>query len=384
MKTITVAASKTYEITIGDGILKDAGAVLRRATVAADAVGAACAAGAGAAGGAGAAAGAGGVGSAGRARIAAIVTDDNVAALYSKPLADSLAQSGFRVVQFTFPHGERSKNAGTFVALLGFLAEEGLSRSDAVVALGGGVVGDLAGFAAACYMRGIRFFQIPTTLLAAVDSSVGGKTAVNLAAGKNLAGAFYQPDAVLCDISLLSTLPPQVFRDGCAEVAKYGAIADRALFESLETPIHEQLEEVIARCVEIKRDIVAEDEFEKGARKLLNFGHTVGHAIELLSGYETAHGHAVAAGMAVATRAAARMGVCADSCLQDLLRMLRRLGLPTGTGFGAGAIAQACLSDKKRDGELLTMVFPLEIGKCVLKGIPVAELESVIRLGVGG
>jgi len=349
MKKIHIAASKIYDVVIGTDILDEAGVVIQKT--------------------------AGG-------QIAAIVTDDNVAALYGKRLADTLAQNGYRTVQYVFPHGEPSKNAKTFLSILDFLAKEKLSRSDVVIALGGGVAGDLAGFAAACYMRGCRFVQIPTTLLAAVDSSVGGKTAINLAVGKNLAGAFYQPNAVICDVSLLSTLKSEIFRDGCAEVIKYGVIADRALFESLEKPIHTQLEDVIARCVEIKRDIVAEDEFERGVRKLLNFGHTAGHAIELLSGYRVSHGHAVSAGMAIVTRAAVRMGICEESCLRELLQMLRRYELPENTEYHAKELAGACLSDKKRGGDFLTMVFPVEIGKCVLKDIPVSELETVMRMGL--
>jgi len=349
MKTITVNASKTYDIIIDTDILDDAGSIIRKTT--------------------------GG-------QTAAIVTDDNVAALYGKRLTNTLEKNNYHVAEYIFPHGETSKNAGTFLSLVNFLAEEKLSRTDIVVALGGGVTGDLAGFAASCYMRGIKFIQIPTTLLAAVDSSVGGKTAVNLAAGKNLFGAFYQPELVLCDVSLLSTLTPEIFRDGCAEVIKYGVIAGRELFDSLEKPIDAQLEEVIARCVEIKRDIVAEDEFENDKRKLLNFGHTVGHAIELLSGYNISHGHAVAAGMAVVTRAAVRMGMCETQCLTDILNMLRRYELPESTSYKADELARACMSDKKRDGESITMIFPAEIGKCVLKKIPAGEIESVIRLGL--
>jgi 3-dehydroquinate synthase len=347
MKTITVNASRIYDIIIGAGILDEAGILIRKTV--------------------------GG-------QTAAVITDDTVAALYGKRLADNLEKNGYRVVQYVFPHGEASKNADTFLSVLNFFAEEKLSRTDIVIALGGGVTGDIAGFAASCYMRGVPFIQIPTTLLAMVDSSVGGKTAINLSAGKNLAGTFYQPELVLCDISLLSTLATDVFRDGCAEVIKYGVIADYALFRALETPIAEQLEDVIARCVEIKRDIVAEDEFENGNRKLLNFGHTVGHAIELLSGYQISHGHAIAAGMAAETHAAVRMGICEAHCLRDILDMLRRYGLPDNTPFEADKIARACLSDKKRDGGSITMIFPVETGKCVLKEIPVSELEAVIRL----
>ena len=355
MKTITVTASKTYDILIGADILDEAGSVIRKTS---------------------------------NGQTAAIVTDDNVAALYEKRLKSSLEKNGYRVVTYMFPNGESSKNTDTFLSIISFLAQEKLGRSDVVIALGGGVAGDLAGFAASCYMRGARFVQIPTTLLAAVDSSVGGKTAVNISAGKNLLGSFYQPDVVICDVSLLSTLSEDVFRDGCAEVIKYGIIADRALFDSLspalsaQTPVNTRLEEVIAKCVMIKRDIVIEDEFETSVRKLLNFGHTIGHAIELLSEYEISHGHAVASGMAIVSRAAVRMNMCGENCLKDILKMLRLYGLPENTQYEPGLLACACLSDKKRDGESLTMIFPVEIGKCVLKKIPVAELETVIRLGL--
>jgi 3-dehydroquinate synthase len=349
MKTIRVRASKEYDVLIGDGILGEAGPVIRKT--------------------------AGG-------QAAAIIADDITEALHAKRLTDSLIQNGYRVARYVFPHGESSKNAETFLSILNFLAEEKFSRKDVVIALGGGVTGDLAGFAASCYMRGICFVQIPTTLLAMVDSSVGGKTAINLAAGKNLAGAFYQPSVVLTDVSLLSTLPLEFFQDGCAEIIKYGVIADKALFKSLETSIGNQLEDVISRCVEIKRDVVAEDEFENGSRKILNFGHTIGHAIELLSGYRTAHGYAVAAGMAIVTRAAVRLDICEARCLQSVSQMLNKYGLPGNSSYEADMLARACLSDKKRDGDSVSMVFPAEIGKCVIKKIPVSELESVIRLGL--
>jgi len=352
MKTITVNASKTYDILICAGALDEAGLTIKKA--------------------------AGG-------QTAAVVTDDNVAALYGNRLSDTLIENGYRVVRYIFANGEASKNAETYLSLLNFFAEEKLSRADVAVALGGGVTGDLAGFAAASYMRGINFVQIPTTLLAMVDSSVGGKTAINLSAGKNLAGAFYQPNVVICDVSLLSTLSPEIYKDGCAEIIKYGVIAGGELFDSLAAPVNGQLENIeniIASCVKIKRDIVSEDEFEHGGRKLLNFGHTVGHAVELLSGYKISHGRAVAAGMAAETRMAVRMGLCEAGCLTDLLDMLRRYDLPAANPYEAGSIARACLSDKKRDGGGITFVFPVKIGECVLKKIPVNDLEAVIRLGL--
>ena len=348
MKTIAVTASKRYDVIVGREVLNEAGAVIAEA--------------------------AGG-------QVAAIVTDGNVAMLYAEKLNISLVNNGYRVVQYLIPHGESNKNANTFLSLLDFFAEQRLSRNDVVVALGGGVVGDIAGFAAACYMRGVRFVQVPTTLLAMVDSSVGGKTAINLDRGKNLAGAFYQPDAVICDVSLLSTLSDAVFRDGCAEVIKYGIIADADLFESLKCPLDTQLEDIIARCITIKRDIVVEDEFDNGVRKLLNFGHTVGHAIELLSEYRTTHGNAVAAGMAIVTRAAARMGICEPHTLYDLLHMLHEYELPVNTTYKANTLANACLSDKKRDGGHFHMAVPEKIGKCIIKKISINELEPFIRLG---
>ena len=350
MRRITVDASKNYDILIGAGFLNEFGKLIHKTC--------------------------GG-------HTAAIIADDNVAALYAEQMTSTLKESGYRTALYVFPNGEFSKNADTFLCVADFLVKEKLTRTDIVVALGGGVTGDLAGFAAACYMRGIGFVQIPTTLLAAVDSSVGGKTAVNLSCGKNLLGAFYQPDLVLCDVSLFSTLTREVYRDGCAEIIKYGVIADSELFNSLKSPIDTQLEETVARCVAIKRDIVAEDEFEHGSRKLLNFGHTIGHAIEHLSGYCISHGHAVAAGMAIVTRAAVKMGMCGESCLNALVQMLKRYELPTTTSFNAEELACVCLSDKKRDGDNLTMIFPVEIGKCILKEIPINEVESVIKMGLG-
>ena len=348
MRTIAVTASKRYNVIVGREILNDAGTIIAKS--------------------------AGG-------QVAAIVTDDNIAMLYAERLNVALANSGYRVVQYVIPHGEHNKNANTFLSLLNFFAEHRLSHKDVVVALGGGVVGDVAGFAAACYMRGIRFVQIPTTLLAMVDSSVGGKTAINLDRGKNLAGTFYQPDAVICDVSLLSTLSDAVFHDGCAEVIKYGIIADTDLFESLKKPLNTQLEDVIARCITIKRDIVVEDEFDNGVRKLLNFGHVVGHAVELLSEYRTSHGKAIAAGMAIVTRAAARMGICEPHTLYDLLHMLHEYKLPVNTTYKADELVDACLSDKKRDGEYFHLAVPERIGKCVIKKISIDEFERFICLG---
>jgi len=349
MNKITVNASKTYDILVGAGLLNDAGAIVSKT--------------------------AGG-------QIAAIITDNIVDALYSNQLGNSLTQSGYHIVKYVIPNGEASKNGEQFLSIINFLANEKLSRTDVVVALGGGVVGDLAGFAAASYMRGVHFVQIPTTLLSAVDSSVGGKTAINIAAGKNLAGAFYQPNAVICDVSLLSTLSSEAYKDGCAEMIKHGVIADNELFNLYKKPICDQYEQAISCNVAIKSRIVENDELEKGERKLLNFGHTVGHAIELLSGYEITHGQAVAAGMAIETRAAHKMGLCSEDCVREMMDMLKRYDLPTSTIFSASKLANACLSDKKRDGGKITMIFPVKVGKCVLRDISVTDVENVIKMGL--
>lgn len=315
-------------------------------------------------------------------KAAAIVTDDNVAPLYCQQLTDSLSSAGFRVVHFILPNGEASKNAENYFALLNFLATERFTRSDTIFALGGGVVGDLAAFAASTYMRGMRLIQLPTTLLSAVDSSVGGKTAIDLPAGKNLAGTFYQPDLVLCDTQALDSLPDAVFSDGIAEVIKYGIIADSDLFDSLNSPLKPQLEAIISRCVDIKRTVVEIDETETGPRKLLNFGHTVGHAIEACSNFAVSHGRAVAIGMVIVARACSKLQLCPLETAQDTVAMLEQYGLPTSTEFSPAALAAAALSDKKRSGGSITLVIPERIGKCILRETPIQDLEEFIRLGL--
>lgn len=305
-----------------------------------------------------------------------IVTDETVAPLYLARAYQSLTDAGFRVSTVAVPAGEASKSAENYVNLLNLLAERHFTRTDTVVALGGGVVGDLAGFAAATYLRGIRLVQVPTTLLAMVDSSVGGKTAIDLRAGKNLAGAFHQPALVLCDTATLDTLPDEIFRDGCAEVLKTAILFDRELFDHLRAHgVGFDREWVFARCVAHKRDVVCADEFDNGRRQLLNLGHTVGHAVERCSGYRVSHGRAVAVGTAVMARAFAE-----DA--DDILAALEGLELPTNTDYSADALAEAALSDKKRRGDMLTLVVPHAVGKCDLKKITVSELPAVIEAGL--
>ncbi len=316
----------------------------------------------------------------------AVISDSNVAPLYLTRTKASLEAAGFAVSSCTFPAGEENKNLRTLSFLLEFLARQRLTRTDCVAALGGGVTGDMAGLAAALYLRGVRYVQLPTSLLAAVDSSVGGKTAVDLAAGKNLAGAFLQPAAVLCDTGCLPTLTPEFFADGAAEAIKTGVLCDEALFGLWEadpvTPDSPVLPEIIARCVAYKAGVVERDEREQGERKLLNLGHTVGHAIEKCSGYTIPHGHAVAAGMAVMARAAEAMGWTREPVADRIAACLERNRLPTGTDLSPEALTDAALSDKKRAGDEITLVVPEAVGRCTLKKLPVTQLLPVIRAGV--
>ena len=351
MTTVTVRASRPYEVTIGRGLLDTVG---RQAA------------------------------GQWKGRSAAVVSDSTVAPLYLNRVKDSLERAGFRVHSFVFPAGEDQKNGGTYLKLLEFLAARRLTRADGLIALGGGVVGDLAGFAAATFLRGIGFLQLPTTLLAAVDSSVGGKTAIDLTNGKNLAGAFYQPQAVLCDLDTLDTLPAEVFAGGCAEVIKYGMIGDPALLARLETvDFRADPEELVARCVAQKRDLVEQDEFDTGARQLLNLGHTLGHGVEACSGYTVSHGRAVAIGMTLVTRAAVAFGRCPAEVLPRLRRLLERYGLPDATAYSAQALYEKTLSDKKRSGDTISLVVPIAWGASQLVRIPVSELPAWIERGLG-
>lgn len=344
MTTITVSASKTYDIKIGGGLLS--------------AIGEEAAA-------------------LGKAHKVCIVSDTNVWPLYGQAVQNSLVRSGFSVFSYVFPAGEESKNGQVYLELLNLLAMNRLTRSDLIVALGGGVVGDLAGFAAATYLRGIRFIQIPTTLLAAVDSSVGGKTAIDLPAGKNLCGAFCQPSLVLCDTDTLNTLPDDIFRDGCAEVIKYGILYDPVLFESLEKDgISFDRETVIARCVDLKRQVVMEDEFDTGARMKLNLGHTIGHGIEARSNFTLSHGKSVAIGMAIVSRASH----CPDR--ERIIACIQQFGLPTSVDYPVEDIYDYTLSDKKRSGSTVSLIIPQRIGRCDIVPTPVESLKTFIEEGM--
>ena len=348
MITVNVSASGKYNVLIGKGILKNIGEYSKEASLTGKAL---------------------------------VITDDNVAPLYLKEVKDSLEKNGFEATEYIIKHGEKSKSAENYIKILNFLAENHFTRSDTVFALGGGVVGDLAGFCAACYMRGTNFVQIPTTLLSAVDSSVGGKTAINLDCGKNLAGAFYQPRLVLCDITTLSTLPEIFMEDGMAEVIKYAMIKDKALLDLLSEGINKQLEEVIARCVEAKSVIVNEDEKEKGIRRILNFGHTVGHAIEKASNYTVTHGHAVAAGMYIITNAWEKRGLCEKGTTQKLKELLLKYNLMFKYDFSPDELFVAAQNDKKVVHDGIYAVVVSKIGECEVVKMPLSELLKIIEEG---
>ncbi|MBR4941706.1 MAG: 3-dehydroquinate synthase [Clostridia bacterium] len=313
---------------------------------------------------------------------AAIITDSNVAPLYLDTVVQSLSSAGIQASTHVFPAGEQNKNIETWSGMLEFLAESGLTRRDCVFALGGGVTGDMAGFAAGCYLRGIRFIQLPTTLLSAVDSSVGGKTGVDLKAGKNLAGLFVQPSAVVCDTDCLKTLSDELFSDGLAEAIKTGILFDPELFEMCRNArATANITSIIAKCVEHKAQIVLEDEFEKGPRKLLNLGHTPAHAIEKCSGYSISHGSAVAIGTVMMARASEKLGIARPGLCAEITEMFRSNSLPVSTDIDPAKLAAAALYDKKRLGSRITVVFPEDIGKCVMENFPVSGLEDLFRAG---
>lgn len=352
MKTLTVSLTgRSYDIVIAPGLLDSAGEYCSAALP--------------------------------RAARLGIVTDSNVAPLYAGRLAESLKGRGFQTTVVTVPAGERSKSMPMLEEVCDRLLSFGLTRTDAVVALGGGVVGDLAGFAAAVLLRGVDFVQVPTTLLAQVDSSVGGKVAVNLKAGKNLAGAFWQPRLVLMDPELLRTLDGETFAGGMAEVIKYGCISDSALFEGLEAApsrlaVTGRIEDILCTCCDCKRRVVQLDERDTGARMILNFGHTFGHAYELAGGYETyTHGQAVAAGMCMAAALGAALGVTPDSLSSRIARLVRAFGLPDAISCSMADYAAAIGLDKKGAGEDLTLILLSQLGSA----LPMKLLKrDVLRL----
>ncbi len=345
MKTVPVHASKSYEVYIGQGVLSVLEQTLPRLV---------------------------------KSKHVLIVSDTHVWDACGENLAQQLTLAGYSVDSSVIAPGEESKSTEGFLAVMRAMLNAGLQRDDCLIALGGGVVGDLAGFAAACYMRGIDYIQVPTSLLAMVDSSVGGKTAINLDRTKNLCGAFHQPVAVLCDTACLDTLPEANFREGCAEIIKYAVLFDEALFSHLEeTGLNFDRETVIARCVELKARVVADDEFDKGNRRLLNLGHTFGHAIEKASNYTVSHGEAVAIGIAMAARSAVKLGICSREGCTRILALLGQFSLPVYTDFSPTVLHHFALSDKKAEGASMPLILPQAVGRC---GIYSTDEQMLLQL----
>ena len=349
MKRIAVNTGRSYDILLERGLLDRAGEYIRPLT---------------------------------RAVRAAVVSDSHVAPLYADRVLASLQARGFETSLFVFEAGEASKRLSTIEQMYQHFFEHDMTRTDLVVALGGGVTGDMAGFGAASYLRGVDFVQIPTSLLAQVDSSVGGKTGVDLPGGKNLVGAFWQPRLVLIDPDTLNTLPEAFFRDGLGEVVKYGCIRSKGLFERLEREnVRDCIEEVIEECVTIKRDVVERDERDTGERAILNFGHTFGHALEKLGNYTAmTHGEAVAAGAAILTRLTEGKGLTAAGTGERLDALLQKLGLPRSSDFSLPQILAATRGDKKSTGKSINFVFLREIGDCYTQKVPTEEMAAFFTI----
>lgn len=310
-----------------------------------------------------------------------LVSDDSVYALHGERTVKSLENAGFNVDTFVFPHGEASKNIHVAEKILEFCGDKHLTRTDLMVALGGGVVGDITGFCSAIMLRGVDFIQIPTTLLAAVDSSVGGKTGVDLNAGKNLAGAFHQPIAVFLDTDTFKTLPKETFAEGMAESIKYGMIRDEELFKIFENGSYD-IEDIVARCVQNKADVVKIDEFDNGLRRTLNFGHTPGHAMEKISGFKISHGNAVAIGMVMMTRLSEKLGKLPQGSVDRLIKVLKSAGLPVECPYDAKILASNSLSDKKRTGDTLALILLDKIGEACIEKIDVEKIEEYYAKGL--
>ncbi len=318
-----------------------------------------------------------------------VVTDDNVAPLYLARAVASLENAGLRVCTITLPHGEQTKCLDQLANLYTFLCESRITRKDAVIALGGGVIGDLTGLAAATFLRGVHFIQVPTTLLAQVDSSVGGKVAVDLPQGKNLVGAFYQPEFVLVDPDTLTTLTDEYWRDGLGEVVKYGCIGDSSLFSLLEecapggrAALMARIDDILLHCIQAKADVVAQDEKDTGLRMTLNFGHTIAHAVETCQHYSgLRHGEAVALGMHVMTRLTEQKGMTAPGTAKRLDTLLCQLDMPMQLpGLSEQDVISAMFMDKKYSGQVLRVIVLNEIGSCFIHSTDVTFFTGMMTL----
>lgn len=348
MQTITINATTQYDIIVGNGLLDSCGEIISDIS---------------------------------KSKKAVIVTDDNVGNLYAERTIKSLNKSGISTELFVFQNGEKSKSHEVLIRLYEFLTEKQITRSDLLIALGGGVVGDLTGFAAATYLRGMEVVQIPTTLLAQTDSSIGGKTAVNISNGKNLVGAFKQPLCVICDIDTFSTLPNEIFSDGMSEIIKYGMIRSRSLFDILtENCIDKHIEKVIVECINIKKSVVEADEFDKGERMLLNFGHTFGHALEKHYNFDgISHGRAVAIGMCIMSQATEKAGLSKVGTTDSLISCLKKNGLDTETDIPVKALIKNCLNDKKRESDKINLIVCKDIGESEILKLSIPDFFNLME-----
>jgi 3-dehydroquinate synthase len=349
MRTIKVQTGRPYDILIERGLIDKCGELIRTVS---------------------------------NAQKVCVVTDSNVEKFYAEKVIKSIQSQGFETELFVFPAGEESKRLSTIADMYNAFANFHMSRKDLVVALGGGVTGDMAGFAAASYMRGIEFVQIPTSLLAQVDSSVGGKTGVDIEQGKNLVGAFWQPNMVIIDPDTLSTLPQYYINDGMAEVIKYGCIKDKKLFETLEKEnAIDIIEDIIEICVSIKRDVVNADERESGQRMLLNFGHTLGHSLEKIYNYKgLSHGQAVAIGMCIITKASEKAGITEVGTTDKIVALCKKYGLPVSDKASYADISAVCASDKKASGGSVSLVLLDKIGSSFTKATKLSDIEKFITV----
>lgn len=346
MKTLRVNAGGGYDILIERGLLKNCGEKIKSVV---------------------------------SAKKAAIISDTNVAPLYLETVEKSVNEAGIETVSYVFEAGESSKTTANLIKIVEFLAESGLTRNDCVIALGGGVCGDMAGFSAAVYLRGIKYIQIPTTLLAQVDSSVGGKTAVDLPQGKNLCGAFWQPSLVVIDPNVLDTLAPHFFSDGMGEVIKYGCIKSKSLFEKIEKEnARDIIDDVIYECADIKRGVVERDEKEAGERALLNFGHTCGHSIEKLSNFSgVSHGEAVGIGMVMISKAGEKAGVTEKGTADKIAVLLKKYGLKTETDLPVSEIVRNMAFDKKRTSGGIKLIMLRSIGNSFIEPMSMEDVKSL-------
>lgn len=316
-----------------------------------------------------------------KGRKVGIITDDTVDALYATSVAEQLQTKGYPVSKFVFPHGEGSKNLTTLSGILEYFANCKFNRKDFFLSIGGGVVGDITGLAAAMYMRGIQFIQVPTTLLSMVDASVGGKTAVDLQAGKNLVGAFWQPCRVVADTQVIADLPEDIFAEGMAEVIKSDMIANAGIVDwTLKGGVKTHLDDVIESCIRMKQGVVEQDEFEtKGLRKALNMGHTVAHAIEKLSSYEVSHGVAVATGLVWEAKIAHQLGLCDSSLVNEIRQAVDSFDLYYDVHYAVENMVEAMRSDKKNDDQNIDFVFPITYGKWEERKLGQKELVEIIN-----